>query len=471
MLAENVTITTIERSTPARRILLVVHGYPPQQTMGAEMQARRKACWWQAQGHQVAILTVDPQSAEQLPFGQIEERFEEVDGLEVCRVRVAVPDATQSLRDTYAHPLLAATVERELRRVRPDLVYQVSGYLFGIAPLQIAARLGIPTVLFAMDYWHICQRVTLLRPDGACCPGPRDPADCAACRIADRGLPQRLGPTLNRQGRQLLAAVARHAPVPLAARLGVDDFAARRDAIAEVLAGVGLVVVNSQFLGEQLVRLGFPRERLLVVRQGIDGQEFAAPYRQSAAAGGALRVRYLGQINRHKGTDLLVDAVAQLRAAGLPIRLSLHGPVTATPEYLALLRARIGSDTDGIVIGASLDRPGLVAALRETDVLVVPSRWYENSPNVILEAFAAGVPVITADHGGMAEMVRDGVDGLLFRPGDVASLAATLRRLALDSDLLVQLRSGVRRPYGLDEEMIAEEAALDRLLAGAGVAR
>jgi glycosyltransferase involved in cell wall biosynthesis len=63
-------------------------------------------------------------------------------------------------------------------------------------------------------------------------------------------------------------------------------------------------------------------------------------------------------------------------------------------------------------------------------VLVVPSRWYENSPNVILEAQAMGLPVVTADHGGMAEMVRHEVDGLLFEPDNTASLASALSRLA-----------------------------------------
>ena len=453
-----------------RRILIVVHGYPPNQTMGAEVQTRRKARWWHEQGHWVSVLAADPQPPSRLPFGQREEVVDVVDGISVGRVRFAVPYATRSLDETFAHPLLGGALEEEIARSRPDLVYQVSGYLFGVLPLQIAARLGIPAMLFAMDYWHTCQRVTLLRPDGALCPGPSDPADCAACRLAARSSTQRLGMPANRAIRRVLATTGRMMKhTPLGVALGVADFAARHETIAGTLATVALVVVNSRFLAGQMVRLGVPAERVLVVRQGIDTREFAAPPPQMASQGG-LKVLYLGQISWHKGADLAIEAVARLHATGLQARLRLHGPVTAPAPYLAQLQARIVRANQGdeiVTLGDSLDRAGLIAALRAADVLVAPSRWYENSPNVILEAFAAGTPVIAANHGGMAEMVRDGEDGLLFAPGDAASLAAALRHLGVDPALLPRLRAGIRRPHGVAEEMAPEDAAIERIFAEA----
>ena len=82
------------------------------------------------------------------------------------------------------------------------------------------------------------------------------------------------------------------------------------------------------------------------------------------------------------------------------------------------------------------------AVLHDVDVLVVPSMWIENAPFIIREAFAAGVPVIASDLGGMAEMVRDGVDGLLFPPGDARSLAACLRRLSTRTACWIALAPG-----------------------------
>jgi glycosyltransferase involved in cell wall biosynthesis len=79
------------------------------------------------------------------------------------------------------------------------------------------------------------------------------------------------------------------------------------------------------------------------------------------------------------------------------------------------------------------------AILREVDVVVAPSIWYENAPLVIREAFLAGKPVVTAAFGGMQEWVQDGVNGLLFRPRDVLDLRGTLERFITDPDLVRRL--------------------------------
>src|SRR5262249_26697707 len=77
--------------------------------------------------------------------------------------------------------------------------------------------------------------------------------------------------------------------------------------------------------------------------------------------------------------------------------------------------------------------------LREVDVVVAPSIWYENAPLVIREAFLAGKPVVTAAFGGMLELVQDGVNGLLFQPRDMLDLRRTLERFIVDPGLVRRL--------------------------------
>jgi glycosyltransferase involved in cell wall biosynthesis len=77
------------------------------------------------------------------------------------------------------------------------------------------------------------------------------------------------------------------------------------------------------------------------------------------------------------------------------------------------------------------------------DVLVVPSRWYENQPGVILEAFAAGVPVVATDVRGMSEFVKHEQNGLLFELENEKDLAWQLRRLAEEPGLIERLRNGI----------------------------
>jgi glycosyltransferase involved in cell wall biosynthesis len=84
------------------------------------------------------------------------------------------------------------------------------------------------------------------------------------------------------------------------------------------------------------------------------------------------------------------------------------------------------------------------------DWVVVPSVWWENSPLVIQEAFHFGKPVICSDIGGMAEKVRDGVDGLHFRAADPRSLAEVIRTAAKTPGLWDRLRAGIRPVYPMD---------------------
>jgi glycosyltransferase involved in cell wall biosynthesis len=79
----------------------------------------------------------------------------------------------------------------------------------------------------------------------------------------------------------------------------------------------------------------------------------------------------------------------------------------------------------------------------DLDVLVVPSRWYENAPGVIFEAFAAGMPVIATNLGGMSGFVRPGKNGLLFALDDAEDLAVQLSTLIEDRSLLGRLRAGI----------------------------
>jgi glycosyltransferase involved in cell wall biosynthesis len=103
----------------------------------------------------------------------------------------------------------------------------------------------------------------------------------------------------------------------------------------------------------------------------------------------------------------------------------------------------------------------LEAVFASFDVLVVPSIWFENAPFVIREAFARGKPVIASDLGGMAESVRNEVDGLRFPVGSAGALAQCVQRIVSEPGLLARLRQGVRPPKYYDEHL----AELERIYA------
>ena len=100
----------------------------------------------------------------------------------------------------------------------------------------------------------------------------------------------------------------------------------------------------------------------------------------------------------------------------------------------------------------------VVSLMADYDLIAVPSRWLETGPLVVLEAFAAGVPVLGANLGGIAELVRDGVDGVLVAMDDPAAWAAAIGRLAQDRQVVGALRARVEPPRTMDavaDDMVA----------------
>jgi glycosyltransferase involved in cell wall biosynthesis len=94
---------------------------------------------------------------------------------------------------------------------------------------------------------------------------------------------------------------------------------------------------------------------------------------------------------------------------------------------------------------------GVVDTLAGYDILAVPSRLKECAPLVVLDAFAAGIPVIGSNCGGIAEQVQDRVDGLLVEPGNVSAWAEAIRLLAEKPSLLSELRAGIRLPRTMQD--------------------
>jgi len=101
--------------------------------------------------------------------------------------------------------------------------------------------------------------------------------------------------------------------------------------------------------------------------------------------------------------------------------------------------------------------------MQSVDVIIMPSVWWENSPLVIQEALRNGRPVICSDIGGMAEKVRDGIDGFHFHTGNAMALAALLKRLADDRQLLIDVTGTARKIHSMDAIIDAHLALYRKL--------
>jgi len=116
-----------------------------------------------------------------------------------------------------------------------------------------------------------------------------------------------------------------------------------------------------------------------------------------------------------------------------------------------------------ITFAGRFERDAVETVYGEMDVLVIPSIWLENSPLVIHEAFMAGVPVVGARIGGIADLVKDGVNGLLYAHDSSKDLAQTLTTLATDRVLLDRLRRHRTAVPSIADDAQAWETEYERL--------
>jgi len=145
-----------------------------------------------------------------------------------------------------------------------------------------------------------------------------------------------------------------------------------------------------------------------------------------------LKLLYLGQIEEHKGILFLVNVLKKL-----DITFKLH--IAGDGSKMEELKKIIGDDNRFVIHGKLVGEEA-VKIFNLVDLTVVPSLCYENSPSVIYESLAAGVPVLAAKIGGVAELVHDGENGFTFEVGNVEDLVRVLKHAASSREELQKMR-------------------------------
>jgi colanic acid/amylovoran biosynthesis glycosyltransferase len=192
-----------------------------------------------------------------------------------------------------------------------------------------------------------------------------------------------------------------------------------------------LFVCVSDFIRRKLIERGFPAAKLVVNRYGIEVDGVAEPSPPDEPA----MLLFVGRFVEKKGIATLLNAMGMLRSEGNPLRLALVGDGPLGP----LVTAR-AAELGGIEVTGWLANDRVKQRMAGALALVVPSVTAkagdaEGLPNVILEAMAAGIPVVGSDSAGIAEAIDNERTGLVVPPGDARTLAAALARIGADPAL------------------------------------
>lgn len=224
-------------------------------------------------------------------------------------------------------------------------------------------------------------------------------------------------------------------------------------------APVGIFSCPSRFLlGKMKQGRVFP-DRLRHLPNFVDS---AGVRPKDSPGGGPV---FAGRLSHEKGVDVLIEAVAG--RPEMTLEIAGDGPARAELEALA---SDLGA-ADRVRFHGRLGTDQLRELLRTSCVSVVPSRWYENMPLAVLEAFAAGLPVVGTALGGTPELIEPGVDGDLVPPNDPAALGDALAALVGDPELAFRMgeaaRRKVSRDYAPADHVVKLEALYDEARAHA----
>lgn len=236
-------------------------------------------------------------------------------------------------------------------------------------------------------------------------------------------------------------------------QMGTSPFAARRAAMVAALSACDRVLAVSSFVERKFAALGVKADVLMQQPIGTRMVEIAAgqpevlgrvPRPESPAS---LHLVFLGYHNYPKGLHMLLDSLELLTPEHLaPIHLRVHAKdVEQAIPRLERLRGRLGS----LALSGGYPYEQVPALVAGADLGVVPSVWWDNGPQTVMEFLACGVPVLGAALGGIPDLVEHERNGVLFRGNDRFDLARTLAALPRQRARLERLRAGVRPPLSM----------------------
>ncbi|MES1199327.1 MAG: glycosyltransferase family 4 protein [Pseudomonadota bacterium] len=321
---------------------------------------------------------------------------------------------------TMARLLYSPEVERAVMRmaedVRPDVAY-VLYYLRKLSPSLLVGlkKRNVPIVVRLSDYGMFC-------PEHHCL---RDGAPCTLC-LKDS------------------SASVRYACVKGSRTISALDAAANAfhhwRGYFDLIDGF---VVTNPFMQEMMVKAGFAPQRLHCIPTFTDTETFAPPPSDAERT----YLLCLGRLDRPKGVDVLLEAMALLKARRgecTPMLRIVGGG--HEQDYVAQLKERARAlRLDDCVVFHGEARPEETPALfRGALATIIPALWFENLPNSLIESLACGTPVVASNIGSLAASVDDGVEGLLAEPGDAVDLAQKIARLLDDEPLRARLGGNAR---------------------------
>ncbi|TGN68024.1 glycosyltransferase [Paracoccus liaowanqingii] len=407
-----------KENIPKLRIAIFSHLHPAVSKGGAEIAAYQMYKELKADPNITAWFIAGDGGKVEPPLGsQIFQPFEEDE-------YVCASSGYSHFQHASRSTEMPENLELLLKQLRPDVVHFHHFANFGLE-FFLYVRRTLPQakiIVTLHEFLAICNHFgqMMKRPSLSLCHSA-SPRDCARC------FPEHSS----------------------------NDFFMRELFIRRFFLLADAFISPSQFLAERYIAWGIPADKMHIVENGSPflPEQGAPPSDQKGIVFG-----FFGQISKLKGVNTLLEAATLLskrRSIRNKLRIDIHGDASNQPpalrEGLDALLQEAGSI---VTMRGAYDNLNVHSLMQECHAILVPSIWWENSPLVIQEAFANKRPVICSDIGGMAEKVRNGIDGFHFRAGSAHELANLIEELTVNPERLYNAKLGIVSPPTIRETVI-----------------
>ncbi|RYF48656.1 MAG: glycosyltransferase [Cytophagaceae bacterium] len=420
------------------KIAFVIHCFFPDHFYGTETYTLGLAKHYIAAGHEVTVVSAIFQGE---PAADALVTRYEYEGVPVIAIDKNKRPHTR-VKETYYQPEMRAVLREVLLEAKPDIVHVTHLINHTAVLLEVTQELGIPTYATFTDFFGFCLNNKLEASDGKLCAGPsRTRTNCVACYIKDASRNPYSEPWIRRaqtaRSAKWIAATANFGRRLPGLKGGpvdglIEDIAQRPNTLVGLYnSAYRGAVAPTKFLSSAYRDNGVTSP-MREIWFGVDIDRSPKPAR---APHHRPVIGYIGQIAPHKGTDLLIEAFQRLPENSA--ELLIYGPADQDPAYMETLKHL--AQNDAISFMGTFPSQEMAQILKRMDLLVIPSRWYENSPLVLLNALATHTPVVVSDVAGMTEFLEPGVNGFSFKRGSADDLAKCLTGLVAEPKALYGL--------------------------------
>jgi len=358
------------------RVLKVIHGFPPDYMAGSEVYSY----------HLVKELI--NQDIETFVFTRVENEFddnykiynEKFENITIQRVNK--PKRDYLYEDKFYDEEMDKILKKYLKNVKPDIVH--FGHLSHLSTnlIRVVKEFNIPIVYTIHDFWLFCVKGQMINQDGLICANP-SVENCTQCSNYVVNTKQ-----VKESMKQM----------------------------KEIIDLIDIFISPSHTLKDFFINQGVDRNKIEYLKYGFNTKKIIynkKVFTQSSK----INFGFMGRVIPTKGIKVLVDTFKKIPNE----QLSIYGSIGEQKRFL---------ETKNIIFKGAYNNNNINEVLNDIDVLIVPSIWYENAPLVIQEAFLSGIPVITSDIGGMAELVKDKVNGFTFKVGNSEELMSIIEKIS-----------------------------------------